>query len=258
MDGREHKTEQAEDALFAYMMAAVLELQGEEIDRLTEELEPMPGIIDGAAAHSIEKTFDQLAEKKGRVHTKKHVATIFSLLITVALIVTILYNAIPAVRVYTLNALIPIQETLENLRHPAAVAPSPNEKEKIILCGYQIPEVPSRFTAEKLVRKSSWEYVKYAYYFGDYHEKIKFFFQNADGGTLTVDTEDATVTPLTVHGCQGTVVEKEYTSEDQVTSSVIVVWPHEEQALFISVEAINLPRDTVIELAQQLVYVGTE
>ena len=98
-----------------------------------------------------------------------------------------------------------------------------------LLCGYHFPNVPEGFTVEYQGGCQSSGYIQYINADG---ATILFdIFEISDGDEYIIDTEDAELTNMRIHGYEWLLVEKKNEIDSGiVVNSIDVVWGDTDQS----------------------------
>ena len=259
MTRREKLQENFEDALFALLMEEVAEQEGqrllEENERLKRDPEnAVPPEVDRRCLKTIKRAFAK-TQRRAAGHTAYRVFRQAAMVAVVGMLLfATAFAAFPEVRVKTLNLLIEVsdvatsmtmEETPESQGSPNFPAEGSSMTSEGILRGYQIPTVPDGFV---LVDSKNGSLSSGLRYENEDGAIIIFDIVAAEGTTHNVDTEDAEVTPITVHGYEGLFIEE----DDRIT----ITWGDTDQATFVSVIGNKIDREQAEELASKVIYIG--
>lgn len=259
MTRREKLQENFEDALFALLMEEVAEQEGqrllEENERLKRDPEnAVPPEVDWRCLKTIKWAFAK-TQRRAAGHTAYRVFRQAAMVAVVGMLLfATAFAAFPEIRVKTLNLLIEVsdvatsmtmEETSESPEGPNFPAEGNSMTSGGILQGYQIPVVPEGFA---LVDSRNGKVSSSLRYENEDGAMIIFDIVAAEGTTHNVDTEDAEVTPITIHGYEGLFIEE----DDRIT----ITWGDTDQATFVSVIGNKIGREQAEELANKVIYIG--
>lgn len=258
MTKREQLQDNVEDAVFALLMEDVVEQEGkrllEENERLKQDPSAkVPDAFDKRCRQIIRRS---LARERRREagHTLRKVCRKVALVAAVSILLfATAYATIPDVRVNTLNLLIEVSEIATSL-HLSDTDKDPNIQNNPIktngdvqtIWGYRFPKIPEGY--EILYQGDSGRSATILY--SDANEKeIRFYLEKAlDGLTVNVDTEDAQVDQIQIHGYDGLLIEK--------GDDIEVIWGDTDRGNFISVVGKGLDKTTVLNFALEMEYCG--
>ncbi len=248
--------EQYEDALFALLMDDYVEEEGKRLQEENERLknDPSAAVPEEARQRclkTIRREFAQMdrrAAGRAALHVLKRVFVITAICM---LLFTTAFALNPEFRAGTLNLLLEVTERYTLLRIGEKSGPSGDTAAAggaRFLFDYRLPEVPEGFTVD---RGENGHYEAWIRYINDDGATIIFDVYKTNGGAYTIDTENAQVENIMIHGYDGMIVEKCYQFEDDVAiDSVVVVWADTQQSAFVSVRCTEVERETALELAR--------
>ncbi len=269
MNRREQLQDQYEDALFALLMEDVIEAEGkrllEENERLKQDPEAaVPDDVNKRCLKTIKRGFAKERRRTAgrvtyRVLNKAAMAAVVG-----ALLFATAFAASPELRVRTLNLMIEVSKeyttlTLnEDQNSPSASngATTTVDGEQLLF-GYRLPEVPEGFVVD-YENSNDWGGGAYVQYINDEGATICIdIVKTHSGDDYIVDTEDAKVENIRIHGYDGLLIEKHHEFEDDVViDSVAVVWGDTDQSTFVSVLGGNVDRELILNLATEVEFVA--
>ena len=230
MTQKEQLWENYEDAVFAILMDAVAEQEGEKGLQLMEELEhdpsaQVPEEVQKRAEKTIRKAFAAQSRRSAR-----HVGFRMFQRIAVAVLVVVLttvcaFAAFPEIRTGILNMIADVYEDHTDFSFTTNASNSdPASDYKVELAwipdGFEVSEEGSHYsTAWKTYENGKGAILYVAE-------------SSADNRTMTVDTEDAEVKQVTIQGYEGTMVQK---SADEWTCIIFTV-PEKNMVIYIDLE----------------------
>ena len=230
MTQKEQLWENYEDAVFAILMDAVAEQEGEKGLQLMEELEhdpsaQVPEEVQRRAEKTIRKAFAAQSRRSAR-----HVGFRMFQRIAVAVLVVVLttvcaFAAFPEIRTGILNMIADLYEDHTDFSFTTNASNSdPASDYKVELAwipdGFEVSEEGSHYsTAWKTYENGKGAILYVAE-------------SSADNRTMTVDTEDAEVKQVTIQGYEGTMVQK---SADEWTCIIFTV-PEKNMVIYIDSE----------------------
>ena len=230
MTRKEQLWENYEDAVFAILMDAVAEQEGEKGLQLMEELEhdpsaQVPEEVQRRAEKTIRKAFAAQSRRSAR-----HVGFRMFQRIAVAVLVIVLttvcaFAAFPEIRTGILNMIADVYEDHTDFSFTTNASNSdPASDYKVELAwipdGFEVSEEGSHYsTAWKTYENGKGAILYVAE-------------SSADNRTMTVDTENADVKQVTIQGYEGTMVQK---SADEWTCIIFTV-PEKNMVIYIDSE----------------------
>jgi len=253
---REELQEQYEDALFALLMNDYVEEEGKRLQEENERLknDPSAAVPEEARQRclmTIRREFSQMDRRAAGRAALQVLKRVFVITAICMLLFTTAFALNPEFRAGTLNLLLEVTEQYTLLRIGEKNGPSGGATAAggdRFLFDYRLPEVPEGFTVDQ---EESGHYIAWIRYINDDGATILFDVYKTNSGTRTIDTENAQVENILIHGYDGMVVEKCYQFEDDVTiDSVVVVWADTQQSAFVSVRCTGVERETAMELAR--------
>ena len=263
----EERREVYEDALFALLMEDMSPPKGESWEEFLKGLETDPAAQppEGAdeemrefIAHSVARL---RRERRARLFRRGLTRAVLSVM-AVVLLLTTAFAVSEDFRVGTLNLLIEISDVSARLvlrGDTGAPADLPegtdgsSQSEAVILpeggvvlMDYWFPAVPEGFEIEYEGDNSRSAWVQNRN--GD--AVVYYRVLLAKGTAYHVDTEGAqSIEPVEINGLTGLLIQED--------ADVRLSLADGEQGYFISVICVNVPVETVRELAEQIVYCGT-
>ncbi len=254
MTRREELFESYEDALFALLMDAYAEQEGQRLLAENERLRrdptvAIPADVDARCRKVIRHAFSrQRRQARSRV-----VWRVLGKAAVVAMIAILLFTiavaAIPELRVRTLNLLIEVSDVattliMEETGEAAAAGADGSASDGQALRGYQMPEIPAGYTVVSEVNNS---YESCIQYVNDAGAVIYLSVSNGSIST-SVDTEDATTEMIQIHGYDGLlIIESDHIS---------YVWGDTDHGYLIEIMCTQLSQDIVRSMAEAMVFVG--
>ena len=247
--------EQYEDAYIQMLVYEVAKMEGEELLEKNDRLKNDP---DFQVPESItEKCLETIRREVAKREKQKRIASIRRIAIRVACVAAILgamvvtaCAAVPSFRRAALNLLIQTSEVSTRLVLGDQASTNTNPKgvtqvqdEPTDLFGYAIPEIPSGFMFEETQVHDEFTW---AQYFDAHMNIIKIsVYRDVETG-LNLDTEDAEVEEIKVHGNIGILSVK-----DDFTS---IAWNDPQTGCFIMVAGVGVDYEVVLQFAEAVVY----
>lgn len=257
MTRRDKLQENYEDALFALLMDEVAEREGqrylEENERLKKDPDSaVPEELDRRCLKLIRQTFAKDRRRAAGLTAYRVFRQAAMVIVIGMLLFATAFAAFPEVRIKTLNLIIEVSdiattmslEGADNTEYDAKRIPDVGLDTDGTLRGYAIPAVPEGFVMDDSNdgRTSSW-----VQYRNEEGAIISFDITTAEGSTHNIDTEGAKVTPITIHGYEGLLIEKD--------SQVHITWGDIDQDSFISVFCDKINGEQALALANEIVYI---
>lgn len=251
MNRRDELRERYEDALFAFLMEDVIETEGkkmlEENERLKQDpLAAVPEAVDYRCIQTIKRGFaKERRHTVGRI-TYRVLNRVAMIAVICALLFVTAFAASSEIRSKTINLLIEVSDTFSTLTlRESQMTPNQTDFSDLstetmnLLCGYHFPNVPEGFTVEYQGGGQSSGYIQYINADG---ATILFdIFEISDGDEYIIDTEDAELTNMRIHGYEGLLVEKQNEFDSGiVVNSIDVVWGDTDQSKFILIRGYNV------------------
>lgn len=252
MNRREKLIDNYEDALFAVLMDKVAEEEGAKLREENQQLQNdpeavVPEHVDMVARQTIRKAFAG-QNRRSALHVARRVVNAVAMIVLIcsALFVTA-YATFPEVRVKTLNLLIQSSDVASRLVLMSDIDKSnrsSSSPEKLILCGYSLPELDGFSILERSEDKhSGW-----------------ISFLSNRGGTVRIsittsntnyiDTENAgSIEEVSIHGYSGVIIEK--------NSRVTLTWADSDHNTYITLVCSNLSSSFTLQVADRIAYVGS-
>ena len=244
MTQKEQLWENYEDAVFAILMDAVAEQEGEKGLQLMEELEhdpsaQVPEEVQKRAEKTIRKAFAAQSRRSAR-----HVGFRMFQRIAVAVMIVILtavcaFAAFPEVRAGILNVIAQEYEDHTDISFSTTSSNEYPAAEYDVELGW----IPEGFTMTQDETEYSSALKLYEREDG---ATLSVVASSAEGRTTSVDTEDAKVTSVTIQGYDGTLVEK----DDAQWVCIIFVVP--EKNMMVCIDSEYIPVNQTIEVAENL------
>lgn len=264
MNRRERLRDSYEDALFALLMEDVIEEEGkqlrEENERLKNDPEAaIPDAVDKRCLKTIKRSFAKEQYKAAGTVVYRTFSKVAVVAVLCAMLFAVAYAASPELRTETLNFLIEVSDVATNLTmagdHSHNAVETSSTSDNKVLMGYRIPDVPDGFLLNEemsgYMNSSAW-----LYYENEEGATICFDFTRTKGSPLTVDTEDANVETVYIHGYEGLLIEKCYKIEGMIINSIIIVWGDTSEDTFCTVDCTELDKEAVLALAEGVVFIG--
>lgn len=234
--------ENYEDALFALLMDEVAQEEGrkllEENQRLRQDpAAAVPADLDQRCMRTIKQAFAKSGRRRAgqtayRVFQKAAVAAVIAILL-----MTTAFAAFPEVRIKTINFLIEMSDKAASITMSNLAGVDGGS----LMNRFRLPELPEGFA---LTDEGNDIVTAWAVYSNDAGATIRFEIINAVGTRYNVDTENAEVENITIHGFEGMLIEK--------NESITVVWGDTVQNCFVSVDCKGLDKADVWRMAQEL------
>lgn len=239
--------ERYEDALFALMMDEYLRVQGqkalEENKRLKESLSHT---ISNGINEKIKKLIlHRFSSQKMRLTRKKFVKILNYIAVAVccALLMTATALAVsPTLREKVFRLLVTVSEKdtqfqfLYNGKHENSVDYTVGEIQDFIV-GW----IPDGFIFEKEERFT--DYIIYTFYTIE-EQYLNIEKATGDAMTFSVDTEDAEISYISIHGTSALMSEKE--------DCIIITWAEEETATIFCISGEGISKKDMIKVAQNV------
>jgi len=258
MTRREQLQENVEDAVFALLMEDVAEQEGK---RLIEENEQLKHDPSAKIPDDLDKRCRKIIKRSYAKDRRRTVGrTIHNILGNVALaaMVCILlfvsaFAAVPEIRVMTLNLLIEVSDVSTSLRLAGVDNGSVTQDVGAdgpasiqTLWGYRLPEIPDGYAVEY---ENSSEREVNLWYCNAEEKFIRFTIAKAvDTFSVDVDTENAEVEDIKVHGYDGLLIMK--------NNRIDVIWGDTNQNNFVSITCEGMDANTVLSFANEMEYLG--
>lgn len=263
MTRHEQLMENYEDALFALLMDEVAQQEGEKLREENRRLQEDPAAAvplrtDQRCLRTIRSALSRTKRKSAlrtarRVFSKVAVVAVACMMLFVGV-----YAAVPAVRVETLNLLIEISAVSTKLKlagtgsTPAQPGSTAADEGGITLMGYHFPAPPEGFVLDEELA------------FIDDNSAIVWFIKSeteylyydvsivGEGTNTYVDTEDAEVTQIKIHGYDGLLIEK----VNLIGPEVHIIWGDTDRSAFCSIFSTGVDVEVIVSLAEQVRYCG--
>jgi len=256
---REELREQYEDALFALLMDEYAEEEGKRLLEENERLknDPSAAVPERARQRCLKTIRRELARRDRRAAGRVTLRVLKKAVVVAAvcvLLLTTAFAAFPEFRANTLNLFMDITDKYALLRLDKAEEPSQADGGERYLFDYRLPEPPEGFTVD---HEESGSYIAWIRYVNGEGATILIDVTKTSGGGYMIDTEDAQVEYIRIHGYDGMVVEKIYKfpEDDVEIHSVVVVWGDTRQKAFVKVGCTDVDRETALELAYGIEFV---
>ena len=259
MTKHEQLLENYENALFALLMDEVAQQEGEKLRAENRLLREDPAaVVPPQTEQRCLRTIRSALSKTKRKSALRTARRLFSKVSVVAvaciMLFAVVYAAVPEVRVGTLNLLIEVSDVSTKLKLTGTgiVPEQPSSTAEvdggITLKGYHFPSPPDGFVLdEELVSindnsatvwfiKSETEYLYY-----DVSMVV-------EGTNTYVDTEDAEVTQIEIHGYDGLLIEK----VNLIGPEVHIIWGDTDRSAFCSIFSTGVDVEVIVSLAEQV------
>lgn len=270
MEHHEELQERYEDALFALLMEELLEAEGprllEENERLKRDpFAAVPEASNRRCIRAIKRGFVQERRQAAVRVTRRVLHRVVLAAAICALLFATAFAASPELRASTLKLFLEDHGeystlTLQGSRDDNQAALTEPSDDPTLICGYRVPDPPEGFTVWQKSDKPSplGGFITYQNEDGD---QIIFMIDWTNGGETVVDTEDAKVTDIMIHGYEGMLIEKRYEFQDEgeepfVSDSVMVIWGDTDHSIMLHVDGSNVDREIILEMARQITYEG--
>lgn len=238
MSKEEQLREEQEDLFFKMMFAAFDKTDAPKYEALNEQLKNDPSNQESEEETQAMLDFiEQEIRKRDNELKKKekhcrHVTSTLSKVLLVAILIMLLggtaYGSIPSFRAMTQNLLLEASKVATRM----AITDSSKRQERdeivdgteIVLLGYRFPGVPEGFrkTEERYDDTRAW--VAYSDKNGGF---VKYQVYRGLERDVALDTENAKVIPIEIHGYQGLMSIKDKT--------ITVSWHDEERKAYIAI-----------------------
>jgi len=228
-------------------MAEIAEKEGkkylEESERLNKDPSAeIPEALDKKCLGIIKREFTRNNRREVLRIFRKIVNKVAVLTLLAILLFTTAYATIPEVRIKTLNMLIVISDVATSLTFGSDTGRVTYEVSDDIFFGYVIPHSLDGFSITEQGNNSRSAWVTFK---NEEGAAITYYIGGSATSVLNVDTEDAdSVEQITIHGYEGLVIEK--------GNQIHVVWGDTDQGKYVSIVGINVDRDTVTNLANNM------
>ncbi len=263
LDRHEQLRKQYEDALSALLTADAAEAEGKQLLEENERLKAdpaaaIPDEVNDRCVKTIRRAFAR-ARRRAAGRTAFRVlrgagiaAAVCALLFAAAL------AASPELREKTLDFLIEVSVPAAPLT-PEENRTDPDRTDSDgagdYFYGYRLPEIPEGFTVDYQGGSRDSGYIQYI---NEDDATILFdIFKTTAGDEYVIDTENAEVTDIRIHGYEGLLIEKRYEFDNGlVIDSVGVVWADTDQSRYILVLGNNVEKEIILELAEGVEFVN--
>lgn len=260
MTRREQLQENVEDAVFALLMEDVAEQEGKRLIEENEQLKhdpsaKIPDDLDRRCRKIIKRSY---AKDRRRTvgHTIHHILGNVALAAMVCILLFVsAFAAVPEIRVMTLNLLIEVSDVSTSLRlvgvdngSTVQDAGADGTDSVQTLWGYRLPDIPDGYVVEY---ENGSELAVDLWYSNVDDEFIRFKIAKAsDVFKISVDTEDAEVEDIKVHGYDGLLIGKD--------GILKIVWGDTDQGNFVSITCMGIDQNTLLRYANDVVYYGNK
>ena len=242
MTQKEQLWENYEDAVFAILMDAVAEQEGEKGLQLMEELEHDPSAqVPEEVQRRAEKTIRKAFAAKNREPVKRFTFKVVQRIAVAVLVVVITtacaFAAFPEVRANLYNLIIREYEDHTEFDYTQQFSDKYSSADFTIEPGW----LPDGFT---LSDEGDTYTSVYKTYQNGSDAMIRIVKNVLSGGSLAVDTENAKVTSITIQNHEATLIEKEE------WSMIVISRPDIDEVTYLDGTAVS--SDILIKVAQNL------
>lgn len=254
MKREERLREELEEAWFALVVEKIAQQEGAELNALNEQLnnDPQYAVPEELDRRSME-TIRMLVAQDKKKRKKKAAGKIFLRVACAAMIASMMLGSAYAVLPYSRkiavkNLLIEVKDVStrlvkEDIEKIDGNSPEVSETEPKVLLGYHLPTLPEDFVIEEEKQLSHLAWVRYTNSAGDI---LKFRFTHDVSNAVEVDTENAQVTPIIIHGYEGLLSAK--------NNRALLVWNDLETNTFIYIESVGVASEYLQSLAAEIIY----
>lgn len=236
---REELLERYEDALFSLLMDEVVAQEGKRLAEENRRLRADPNAevpeeLDRRCLKLIKKTMGQQKRRAAGRAAYKVFSKVAVVAVACIMLFSVAYAAVPTVRVGTLNLLIEVSDVATKLKLvPAEKTPSAADTRDpniggITLLGYSFTAPPEGFVLDE----ESIHISDIGAHVWFIKSDTEYFYYDvtvvAENANTYVDTEDAEVTQIEIHGYDGLLIEK----ENLVGSQVCIIWGDTDRSTF--------------------------
>lgn len=263
MTRHEQLMENYEDALFALLMDEVAQQEGEKLREENRRLQEDPAAaVPPRTDRRCLRTIRSVLSRTKRKSALRTARRVFSKVAVVAaacmMLFAVVYAAVPEVRVGTLNLLIEVSDVSTKLKltgtgnAPGQPGSTAADEGGITLMGYHFPTPPEGFVLdEELVSISDNSAI--VWFIKSETEYLYYDVSIVGEGTNTyVDTEDAEVTQIKIHGYDGLLIEK----VNLIGPEVHIIWGDTDRSAFCSIFSTGVDVEVIVSLAEQVRYCG--
>lgn len=256
MNREDKLREELEDAWFALVMEKIVQQEGAELNELNEQLkkDPKYAVPEELTRQNL-KIIQALARQEQRQKSGRRAGKIFVKVACVAAVISALmittYAALPPSRkTAVLNLLVEVKDVstrlvMEEVNKVEGKQPESSESESKVLLGYRLPEIPEEFVVTEDVRMSDFAWIEYSNNAG---KSIRIQCAKDVSNAVDVDTENANKIPITIHGHEGFISEKEGITK--------VVWGDSATDTFILIEGVGIDVSYILEFAKEIRFIA--
>lgn len=255
---REQLQENIEDAIFALLMEDLAEQEGKRLVEENEQLKQdssakVPDALDKRCRKIIRQAYSrERRHEVGRVLHRILANAALAAMVCILLFVSA-FAAVPEVRIMTLNLLIEVSDVSTSLRltgvdnDPIAQNGNSSKTDDVqTLWGYRLPEIPDDY---EVVYENSSDWATDLWYGRGDESLIKFNISKASETLeLDVDTENAEVEKIQIHGYDGLLTEK--------GNRIDIIWGDTDQNNFVSITCTGIDQNTALDFAKEMEYCG--
>lgn len=262
MTRHEQLMENYEDALFALLMDEVAQQEGEKLREENRRLQEDPAAAvppqtDRRCLRTIRSALSKTRRKSALRTARRAFSKVSVVAVACMMLFAVVYAAVPEVRVGTLNLLIEISDVSTKLKltGTGSVPEQPSSTADdggITLMGYHFPAPPEGFVLdEELVSINDNSAI--VWFIKSETEYLYYDVSIVGEGTNTyVDTEDAEVTQIKIHGYDGLLIEK----VNLIGPEVHIIWGDTDRSAFCSIFSTGVDVEVIVSLAEQVRYCG--
>jgi hypothetical protein len=233
----------------------------EENERLKQDPDAdVPDEVNQRCIRTIKRGFAKNQRRTVRKVTLRVLNKVAVAAVVCALLFATAFAVSPELRVKTLNLLIEVSDVATTLKlsddqgTTGETGGNASATDNQTLYGYRLPEMPEGFSLDCTNDFSISADIQYS---NDAGAIIYISIGTAEGGGLNVDTEDANVENITIHGYEGLLIEKQYDNGDGNTdNNIMIVWGDTDEDTYVVVDCVNLGRETAWELASGIEFAG--
>ncbi len=241
MKREEELQQEYEDILFKIMMDRVAQAEGARLLEENQQLLEVPSAevpqdIQKHAYKTIQSAFSKKKRRQrmGSLRRGLRVAAIAAILI--ALLTGITFAAFPDVRAKVINTILDVHDRYTNFFFTEEPATSQARTSTEI--HLQVKWIPENFSiADEVIND---EYILRRY---ESNEKV-ISVCKALPRSYSVDTEDATVTSIEIHGYEATLIEK--------NNERHILWLNTDSSIVYYVYTDGLPLEILLKIAENL------
>lgn len=247
MTRREMLREQYEDALFALLMNEVAEAEGQKALEENQRLRDSGEVVIPEATHR--RCLRTIARKTAQRDAKRFGHTVSKVVSKVAVVAlvgmltfTTVFAASEDFRVRTLNFIIEIFDDRTEIRLPPEQFDLSSQTQSAPQ--FSVGRLPEGFELEDEGKNVSTVWKNYKN--DDSGAYISVSVKDLTDGGLNVDTEDAQMVTVQLHGRDALLTEKD--------DIIQIAWQHSEESPWLfSIVGQNVDRDTLLKVAEGVI-----